>query len=149
VSDRQAGEPAGRGGILAAGGIICRPGRGGRQELAVIHRPAYDDWTLPKGKLDGEETLEEACLREVREETGLRCELLDPAGSTEYRDRKGRPKRVFYWRLRPLEGSFRPNQEVDELRWLPLQDALSLLTYERDRVLLRGTPGLDGVEGHG
>ena len=123
---------------MAAGGVVNRAGPAGRQEIAIIHRPAYDDWTLPKGKLDGAETLEQACLREVEEETGLRCELGEPIGSTEYRDRKGRPKTVFYWRLRPLGGTFRPTEEVDELRWLTVEEALSLLTYDRDRALLRG-----------
>ena len=132
---------------MAAGGVVSRAGPGGREEIAIIHRPAYDDWTLPKGKLEGAETLEQACLREVEEETGLRCELGEPIGSTEYRDRKGRPKTVFYWRLRPLGGTFRPTEEVDELRWLTLEEALPLLTYERDRALLRGavaTPRASG-----
>ncbi|MDQ6921485.1 MAG: NUDIX hydrolase, partial [Candidatus Dormibacteraeota bacterium] len=124
--------------VMAAGGLVTRAGKAGREEIAIVHRPAYDDWTLPKGKLDGAETLEQACLREVEEETGLRCELGEPVGSTEYRDRKGRPKFVFYWRLRPLGGRFRPTDEVDELRWLTVEEALPVLTYERDRALLRG-----------
>jgi 8-oxo-dGTP pyrophosphatase MutT (NUDIX family) len=136
---------------MAAGGVVCRagrPGREGQDEIAVIHRPAYDDWTLPKGKVDGEETLEQTCLREVEEETGLRCELVEPIGSTEYRDRKGRPKIVFYWLLRPLGGRFRPGEEVDELRWLTVEEAVSLLTYERDRELLRRlAPARSGADG--
>jgi 8-oxo-dGTP diphosphatase len=139
--------PANQGAVMAAGGVVSRAGPRGRQEIAIIHRPAYDDWTLPKGKVDGDETLEQACLREVEEETGLRCELGEPIGSTEYRDRKGRPKTVFYWKLRPLGGTFRPTEEVDELRWLTLEEALPLMTYERDRALLRGavaTPPASG-----
>ena len=128
--------PTGPGRVLAAGGLVTRPGSDGRKEIALVHRPAYDDWTLPKGKLSGSETLEDACLREVEEETGLRCELGEPAGSTEYRDGKGRPKVVYYWWLRPLGGSFRPGDEVDQLRWVDFEEALSLLTYDRDRALL-------------
>jgi 8-oxo-dGTP diphosphatase len=140
--------PAGQGRVLAAGGVVSRAGRAGGKEIALIHRPAYDDWTLPKGKLEGEETLEQACLREVEEETGLRCELVEPIGSTEYRDRKGRPKFVFYWILRPLSGRFRPGEEVDELRWLTVEEALSLLTYGRDRELLRRmAPAPSGADG--
>jgi 8-oxo-dGTP diphosphatase len=130
--------PAGQVGVMAAGGVVARAGPAGRQEIAIIHRPAYDDWTLPKGKLEGAETLEQACLREVEEETGLRCELGEPIGSTEYRDRKGRPKTVFYWSLRPLGGTFEPTEEVDELRWLTVEEALALLSYDRDRALVRG-----------
>ena len=77
------------------------------------------------------------------------CELLEPIGSTEYRDRKGRPKIVFYWKLRPLGGRFRATQEVDQLRWLTLEESVSLLSYEKDRALLRraaltGPPRVDG-----
>ncbi|WP_338202747.1 NUDIX hydrolase [Candidatus Nephthysia bennettiae] len=148
MSGRDGTRPAGQGGIMAAGGVISRPGGGGLDEIALIHRPAYDDWTLPKGKVDGEETLEQTCLREVEEETGLRCELVEPIGSTEYRDRKGRPKIVFYWLLRPLGGRFRPGEEVDELRWLTVEEALPVLTYERDRELLRRmAPATSGADG--
>lgn len=106
-------------------------------ELALVHRPAYDDWTLPKGKLLDGETHERAALREVEEETGLLCEVLRPVGDTAYVDRKGREKVVSYWLMKPLSGSFRPSEEVDELRWLPLDDALALLSYEQDRALVR------------
>ena len=78
--------------IRAAGGIVCRSTRSGETEIAVIHRPAYDDWTLPKGKIEPDESPEECALREVREETGLRCELVRPLGCTAYVDRRGRDK---------------------------------------------------------
>jgi len=102
----------------------------------VVHRPAYDDWTLPKGKVDPGETEEEAALREVEEETGVVCQLGRPLGTTSYVDRKGRPKVVHYWLMRAGPGTFVPHNEIDEVRWLPIAEALELLTYERDRTLL-------------
>ena len=103
----------------------------------LVHRPRYDDWTLPKGKLDPGETHEHAALREVEEETGLRCELGRELASTSYHDRKGRPKTVRYWAMRPLDGAFHPHDEVDEVRWLSLPEAEQLLTYGHDREVLR------------
>ncbi|HEX5909945.1 MAG TPA: NUDIX hydrolase [Thermoleophilaceae bacterium] len=120
--------------IEAAGGVVVRGDR-----VAVVHRPRYDDWSLPKGKLDEGETFEEAALREVQEETGLVCELGDELPSTEYHDRKGRPKVVRYWRMTVVQDpGFEPNDEVDELRWLPAAEATPLLSYEHDRKLLEG-----------
>ena len=104
--------------------------------MAVVHRPKYDDWTFPKGKLDPGEGFEEAALREVEEETGLRCELGDELDSTTYRDRRGREKLVRYWEMTPVGGEFEPNDEVDELRWLTPAEARAILTYERDRGLI-------------
>ena len=121
--------------VRAAGGVIIRPGRGG-DRVAVIHRPRYDDWTFPKGKLAADETLETAALREVEEETGFRCRLLRPLGCTAYVDRRGRDKVACYWVMEPLEGRFRISDEVDELRWVPVVDALELLTHPHDRALL-------------
>jgi 8-oxo-dGTP diphosphatase len=117
--------------IEAAGGVVVRDG-----QVAVIHRPKYDDWTLPKGKLDPGEDFEEAALREVREETGLRCELGRELPSTHYEDSKGRPKVVRYWQMEPESGEFQPNDEVDELRWLSPAEASELLTFDRDRELV-------------
>src|SRR3954451_24304768 len=122
--------------ILAAGGVVWRRGDDGRPEFAVIYRPKYDDWTLPKGKLDPGETFEEAALREVEEETGLRCELGPELPSTTYEDSKGRPKRVRYFEMRPVGGEFEPNEEVDELRWLEPGEAADVMTYDRDREVL-------------
>ena len=104
--------------------------------IAVVHRPKYDDWSLPKGKLDPGEGFEEAALREVEEETGLRCELGSELGEASYRDRRGRAKLVRYWLMTPVGGEFEPNDEVDELRWLPVEEARALLTYEFDRELV-------------
>ena len=122
--------------IRAAGGIVCRRGRDGETEIAVIHRPAYDDWTLPKGKIEPDETAEECALREVREETGLRCELLRPLGCTAYIDRRGRDKVACYWVMEVKGGRFRPGIEVDKLLWLEVDDAVKRMTYERDKTLL-------------
>ncbi len=122
--------------IRAAGGIVCRPGPAGPTEIAVVHRPMQDDWTLPKGKLDGGETAEQAALREVEEETGLRCQVVRPAGCTAYIDRRGRDKIVCYWIMRPLGGQFRPNAEVDAMRWLTVEEALASLSYPVDRALV-------------
>ena len=122
--------------VRAAGGVIVRDGAGSRQ-AAVIHRPKYMDWSLPKGKLDPGETWENAALREVEEETGYRCELGRALGEISYRDRKGRSKLVRYWEMRPREGDFEPNTEVDELRWVDAAGAAELLDYEHDRELVR------------
>jgi 8-oxo-dGTP diphosphatase len=122
--------------VRAAGGVIVRRGKGGEPELAVIHRPRYRDWSLPKGKLDPGETDEEAALREVDEETGLRCRLGEELPAVSYTDRHGRPKVVRYWLMVCEGGDFRPNDEVDELRWVRGEEAERLLTHDRDRELV-------------
>jgi len=104
--------------------------------VAIIHRPLQNDWTLPKGKLNNGETPEQGALREVKEETGLSCEIVGPAGCTSYVDRQGRDKIVNYWLMRPIEGEFQPGAEVDALRWLPVQQAIQQLSYPVDRALL-------------
>jgi 8-oxo-(d)GTP phosphatase len=109
-------------------------------EVALIHRPRYDDWSLPKGKLGPGESEIEGAIREVLEETGLRVRLGRPLGETRYQKRSGgamRPKVVRYWAMRAEDGgSFSANREVDELRWVSLDDARSLLTHERDRQIV-------------
>jgi 8-oxo-dGTP diphosphatase len=119
--------------VEAAGGIVTRDGR-----VALVHRPKYDDWTFPKGKLDPGEDFEQAALREVEEETGLRCRLGRELQSSRYTDAKGRPKLVRYWLMEPGSGEFRPNDEVDELRWAEPAEARDLLSYDRDREVLEG-----------
>jgi len=118
--------------VKAAGGLVVRGGL-----VAVVHRPKYDDWSFPKGKLDPGEGFEEAALREVEEETGLRCRVREELPSVSYRDAKQRPKIVRYWRMEPIEGEFTPNDEVDEMRWLAPDEAARLLSYQRDRELAR------------
>ena len=126
--------------VKAAGGVVCREGSSGETEIVVVHRPAYDDWTLPKGKVDPDETPEECALREVKEETGFRCELGRPVGCTAYVDRRGRNKLACYWVMEVMSGRFRPGGEVDRMAWLPVADAVKRLTYERDKALITQQP---------
>jgi 8-oxo-dGTP diphosphatase len=119
--------------VEAAGGVVLGPD--GR--VALVHRPRYDDWSLPKGKLDPGESFEEAALREVEEETGVRARLVRELPSVKYNDNKGRPKLVRYWLMEVAEEpGFVANDEVDELRWVEPEEALGLLTYSRDRSLV-------------
>ena len=104
--------------------------------MLVVHRPRYDDWTFPKGKLEPGESDEECALREVEEETGLRCALEQELDTTEYTDGRGRPKRVRYWRMGVVDGELRFDHEVDAARWASPADAGALLTYGRDVSLL-------------
>ena len=126
--------------VEAAGGLVVRTGERGT-EICVVHRPRYRDWSLPKGKLDPGESFEEAALREVEEETGLRCSLVRELDSTHYTDSRGRPKIVRYWLMDVEGGAFQPNSEVDELRWMTPPEAIRALTYDRDRSLVAGTAG--------
>ena len=122
--------------VEAAGGVVTRTGpRGG--EVLVVHRPKYDDWSLPKGKLDPGETAETAAVREVEEETGWTCTLGQELTTVRYQDRNGRPKRVRYWTMTAVsDRPFVPNAEVDEVVWIPLAEAATLLTYDADRRVL-------------
>ncbi len=122
--------------VRAAGGLVLR-GDAEAREVAVVHRPKYDDWSFPKGKLLDGEPEEVAALREVQEETGLRCRLGAPVGAVTYADRNGRPKIVRYWVMTPEGGAFEPGDEVDELRWMRLDEAEGILTYRHDRDLLQ------------
>jgi 8-oxo-dGTP diphosphatase len=122
--------------VLAAGGAVWRRRDDGEVEVLLVHRPKYDDWTLPKGKLYAGETVEEAALREVEEETGLRCRLGEELATSTYEDRHGRPKQVRYWAMEPVGGRFAPNEEVDEVRWLSPGRAADALTYPRDQAVL-------------
>ena len=130
--------------MQAAGGVVYRRDGDGALEVMLVHRPRYDDWTLPKGKLHRGESHEDGALREVEEETGLRCELGHELPSSHYRDQKGRRKVVRYWTMRPLDGAFQPHDEVDDARWLPLVDAETELSYDRDREILRAFAEQEG-----
>lgn len=101
-----------------------------------MHRPDRDDWTFPKGKLEPTESLEACARREVWEETGYHCRLGRYLGATDYVDRRGRPKTVAYWLMDVVAGEFAPSDEVDALRWVDVEVAGRLLSYERDRELL-------------
>ncbi|GGS52010.1 NUDIX hydrolase [Actinokineospora fastidiosa] len=120
--------------IAAAGAVLWRPAPGG-VEVAVAHRPRYDDWSLPKGKLDPGETIHRAAVREVFEETGHRAVLGRHLGQVAYRVGRS-DKTVDYFAARAVSGSFVSNEEVDELVWLPIPDAAGLLTYHHDRDVL-------------
>ena len=102
--------------------------------VLLVHRPRYDDWSFPKGKLDDDETWEEGALREVEEETGLRCTIGEEAGRSHYPVLQG-PKEVRYFWMTSDDDALAQN-EVDEVRWVPLADARELLTHDRDRQLL-------------
>jgi ADP-ribose pyrophosphatase YjhB (NUDIX family) len=123
--------------VKAAGGLVWRRA-GDTIAIAIAHRPRYDDWSLPKGKLDAGEGWEEAALREVEEETGMRCRLGDELEPVTYQDRKGRDKVVRYWLMEPEDDTdFVPNDEVDQLRWMAPPEALEILSYPRDRELVQ------------
>jgi 8-oxo-dGTP diphosphatase len=124
--------------VVSAGAVVSRKGEHGR-EVLLVHRPKYDDWSFPKGKLDPGEHVLAAAVREVAEETGLDVRLGPPLGSQSYQVGDGRPrrKRVYYW-AGVLTGcddvsGYRPNHEVDAVRWVPLDEAPARLTYDYDR----------------
>ena len=117
--------------VRAAGGLVVRDGK-----VLLVHRPKYDDWSFPKGKCDEGESDEACALREVEEETGLRCELVDEIGQTSYIDSKDRPKVVRSWRTRAIDGEFVPPYEVDEARWETPASAARVLSWPRDLPLL-------------
>jgi len=116
--------------LRAAGGLVVRDGR-----VLVVHRPKYDDWAFPKGKLEAGETWEDAALREVEEETGLRCTLGEYVGSTRYEVPAGL-KEVRYYRM-TADGEPRAANEVDALRWVTPEEAEAELSYAYDRELVR------------
>ena len=122
--------------VRAAGGVIVRQAADHEPEVLLIHRSRQDDWTFPKGKLEPGETFQACALREVAEETGLRCLLGDELPQTSHVDHKGRLKIVRYWLMRPIAGEPEARYDVDVVRWLPIDRAIRLLTYDYDRPLL-------------
>jgi len=122
--------------VAAAGGAVWRPAEDGGVETVVVHRPRYDDWSLPKGKLDAGENALAAAVREVCEETGVQVVAGRRSVRTHYEVAAG-PKHVDYWLMQAVGASvFEPNDEVDELRWLPVADAAALVTHPHDRAVL-------------
>ena len=132
--------------VLAAGGVVWRRDGDGGLEVVLVHRPRYDDWSLPKGKLDPGETDEQAALREVEEETSLVGVLGPELPTTTYVDRSGKTKRVRYWAMTVASGVAAGANEVDAAEWVPIAEAAERITYERDVGVLRALPGaLDGL----
>lgn len=121
--------------IEAAGGVVVDLSRN-KPRYLLIHRPRYDDWSLPKGKLHGDEKHRDAALREVKEETGMVCEILARLSPVHYTTPNGKPKRVKYWLMVALSGSFVRNDEVDAVTWVKRSQAMSLLTHVHDQAVL-------------
>ncbi|RZU73905.1 8-oxo-dGTP diphosphatase [Micromonospora kangleipakensis] len=136
-------EPAG---IRAAGGVAWRPGAAG-VEVCLVHRPRYGDWSLPKGKLEPDEHPLRAAVREVAEETDVWAVPQVRLPTVRYRS-EGRPKRVDYWSMRAVaEGGFQPETEVDEVCWLPVDEAVRLVSYPHDAEVLAAFAALPPVTG--
>ena len=138
--------------VRAAGGVATRPGAGGEPDVLVVHRPRYDDWSLPKGKAEPGERDEDTALREVEEETGYHCILGSELPTVRYEDRRGRQKQVRFWHMtvssdpalgKDEEAAFVPNDEVDERRWISPTAAATLLSYDADRRLVLSLGGTD------
>ena len=135
-----AGVAVSRDGIVeAAGGVVARAARRTRAEVLLVHRPKYDDWSLPKGKLEPGETHEAAACREVEEETGWRCALGEELPAVRYMDRQGRPKHVRYWRMTPARFG-RVHAERRGRR-----GPLAFAARSRDTALLRRRPAAAGA----
>lgn len=128
--------------VRAAGGLVWRAAGAGAGfgvrvepasvEVLVVHRPRYDDWTLPKGKCDPGESYRDCARREVEEETGMRCRLGRELSEVRYIDHHGRTKLVRYWAMEPESGGFAPNDEVDQVEWLAASEVADRLTYAHD-----------------
>ena len=121
--------------IRAAGALLWRESSELKIEIALIHRPRYDDWSLPKGKIEEGESSLRCAFREVLEETGITPQFGRELGSVEYKEPAGL-KRVKYWAAKALTDEFLPNEEVDEIKWLNPEDALPVATHESDRSII-------------
>jgi 8-oxo-dGTP diphosphatase len=130
---------AGPASVEAAGGVLWRRAGSGADdvEVALVHRPKYDDWSLPKGKLTRGEHPLAGALRELAEETGCPAVPGRPLGELNYVVAGGQPKRVRYWACQALDGRFRPGTEVDEVAWLGIREAAARLSPSHDRPILQ------------
>lgn len=134
--------------IVAAGGVVIDARGADSPVVLLVHRPKYDDWSFPKGKLDEGETIEQTALREVKEETGLDCRITKklPPVRYSYQNRSGRnrPKVVHYFLMEPSAGDITVNiHEIDAARWYKIADASDALSYEHDKELLASLFGLE------
>ncbi len=125
---------------MAAGGVVWRRNKSGTLDVVLVHRPRYDDWSLPKGKVDPGETDEQAALREVEEETTIRAKLGPELPTTVYLDRSGKQKRVRYWAMTVHKGAPAGANEVDKAIWVPLSEASERISYPHDIDVLRALP---------
>jgi ADP-ribose pyrophosphatase YjhB (NUDIX family) len=130
--------------VRAAGGAVWRRAGNGDLEVVLVHRARYDDWSLPKGKVDPGETEEQAALREVQEESSIEARLGPELMTTTYLDRSGKRKQVRYWAMTLAGGEAAGAHEVDEASWVPLAEARSRLTYARDVAVLDALIGATG-----
>lgn len=132
--------------VESAGGVVWRSRKKGRRiDVLLVHRPDRDDWSLPKGRRRRDETPLACAVREVREETGLRCAIGDELPTVRYRDRLGRRRMARYWSMQPDSGSFEPSDEVDEVRWVRYERLDLALSQPRELIVVRG---LVAVVGH-
>ncbi len=135
---------SGLGLVLAAGGVVWRRTGSGVVDVVLVHRPRYDDWSLPKGKLNAGETDEEAAVREVEEETCVVAALGPELPTITYLDKSGKHKRVRYWAMTVVSGEPAAANEVDRAEWVPIGEAARRLSYEHDRSVLEALSGVLG-----
>jgi 8-oxo-dGTP pyrophosphatase MutT (NUDIX family) len=112
--------------------------RGRRVDVLLVHRPDHCDWSLPKGRRHPGESALDCALREVREETGLRCRPGDELPSLRFRDRFDRRRMVRYWAMEPVGGAFEPTDEIDAVRWVRLHRLADHLTNPRELLVVQG-----------
>jgi len=124
--------------IESAGGIVWRLVGRQQHEVLIVHRPARQDWSFPKGRRRQRESALDCAVREVGEETGMQCTIDEELPEVRYIDRQGRSRLVRYWLMQVERGEFQPNNEVDEIRWTPIAQAGELLTLQAELVLVSG-----------